>query len=274
MAVETLAELRVGTSGYSFKDWRGPFYPPDLPDQKMFGYYVRFFNCVEINSTYYRMLSPAAMARMADQSPDDFVFTVKLHRSITHDRSSLLANIAEFKNSVGPLRERGKLGGLLAQFPWSFRNTRENRDHLLLLQQHFGGAPLFVEFRNAGWAVPGVLGFIQANGLAICSVDEPDLPGLMPPQAFLTSDKGYVRFHGRNAATWWGGGAEERYNYAYSADELLPWADRIKALRQKAAKIYVFFNNCHAGHAARNALLMKRLLGLDSSSEQVDLFDA
>lgn len=272
--MEPLAELRIGTSGFSFKDWRGTFYPPDLPDHKMLDYYVHFFDCVEINSTYYRILPPSAFVRMAERTPRDFSFTVKLHRGITHDRASLLASISEFKSSVLPLRERGKLGGLLAQFPWSFRNAKETRDHILLLGEHFREWRLFVEFRHAGWAQPEVLGFLRSNGLFICSVDEPDLPGLMPREAYLTGDRGYVRFHGRNAAAWWGGGAEERYDYAYREDELAPWADRIKSLRERAAKIYVFFNNCHAGHAARNALLMKRLLGLESGPEQGELFDA
>ncbi|MBN1426467.1 DUF72 domain-containing protein [Candidatus Fermentibacteria bacterium] len=271
--MDELAELRIGTSGYSFKDWRGPFYPADLPDSKMLDYYVRFFDCVEINSTYYKILHPTMCARMADRTPLGFLFTVKLHRSITHDRTGLQANIDQFKKSVAPLEERGKLAGVLAQFPWSFRNAKETREHLLLLSHHFRRSQLFVEFRNAGWATPGVLGFLQANGLYFCSVDEPELPGLMPSEAFLTGDKGYVRFHGRNAASWWGGGAEERYHYAYREDELRPWVDRIRTLRQRAAKVFVFFNNCHAGHAARNALLMKRLLGQKSGPEQGDLFD-
>ncbi len=267
-----LSSVRVGTSGYVFKDWRGVFYPPDLPEGRMLEYYARFFDCVEINSSYYRILPPSAFARMAERTPEGFVFTVKLHRSMTHDRVAVMASIEEFKRSVHPLRARGKLGGFLAQFPWSFRNSKENRDHLVYLKSHLKEAPLFVEFRNAGWAVPGVLDFLREHGLAMCSVDEPDLPGLMPPEAYLTSQEGYVRFHGRNAAAWWGGGAEDRYHYSYRREELVPWVDKIASLRRRAARVYVFFNNCHAGHAARNALLMKRLLGLDAGPQE-DLFD-
>ena len=268
-----MPEIRIGTSGYSFKDWKGAFYPPSISDSSMLEFYTQFFDCVEINSTYYRILSPYLFRRMAEKTPEDFDFIVKLHRSMTHDRTSLHQNLEEFRASIEPLQETGKLKGLLAQFPWSFRNVKESRDHLLLLRSQFEDCVLFVEFRNDTWAAPGILSFLSNHDLLYCSVDEPDLPGLMPSDAHVTGQIGYVRLHGRNRHAWWGGSTEERYNYSYSREELEPWVKKIGTLSERAQKVYVFFNNCHAGHAARNALLMKKLFGRPTKGEQVELFD-
>jgi uncharacterized protein YecE (DUF72 family) len=266
-------EIRIGTSGYSFKDWKGTFYPSTISDSSMLDFYTQFFDCVEINSTYYRILSPFVFRKMAERTPEGFDFIVKLHRSMTHDRASLHEGIEGFRASIEPLQEMGRLKGLLAQFPWSFRNSKESRDHVLLLRSQLEDHALFVEFRNDTWASPGILGFLSKHNLLYCSVDEPDLPGLMPSDAHLTGDIGYVRFHGRNRQAWWGGSTEERYDYSYGRDELEPWVEKITTMGERARKVYVFFNNCHAGHAARNALLMKKLFGCPTKGEQVELFD-
>lgn len=266
--------VRVGTSGFQFDDWVGVFYPPSLPEKRRLEYYATFFDCLEVNSTYYRIPRPSVLEHMASRTPADFVFTVKLHRSITHDRAAAAAGARDFLEAVRPLQLSGKLGGLLAQFPWSFRNTKENRDHLLFIREQFAQFRLFVEFRHAGWATPGVVSFLQAHGLLMCSVDEPQLPGLMPSQPFLTGDHGYVRFHGRNAATWWSGGVSERYDYSYREEELRPWVGHVGQMASRAVRVFVFFNNCHAGQAARNALMMKRLLGLETEAGQGELFGA
>ena len=91
-------------------------------------------------------------------------------------------------------------------------------------------------------------------------MDEPRLPGLMPPVTMLTAEDAYVRLHGRNADNWWGRGGGDRYDYDYSKAELEEWVRKIADLAQRARSTYVFFNNCHAGHAARNAKLMQELL--------------
>ena len=121
--------------------------------------------------------------------------------------------------------------------------------------------PLWVEFRHDSWAGEDVPALLRATGLGYCIVDEPALPGLMPPGVALTSEDAYVRFHGRNAHNWWSSAtAGDRYDYLYSPDELREWIDKVRALAEQARRTYLFFNNCHAGQAARNARLMSELL--------------
>jgi uncharacterized protein YecE (DUF72 family) len=252
--------LRIGTSGYSFPDWVGPFYPKGTSGPAMLDHYARHFNSVEINSSYYRIPAPRTLARMAEKTPADFQFLVKLHQDMTHKNSTDRALYAEFKRSLAPLRESGKLRGLLAQFPWGFRKTPEALRHIAFLGEVLHRDPLNVEFRRDEWDAPDVLDYLRARGIGYCCVDEPALPGLMPQRATATSDIAYLRFHGRNSASWWGRGGGDRYDYDYSEQELREWLGRIRELAQKARQVYVFFNNCHAGHAASNAMLMRELL--------------
>jgi uncharacterized protein YecE (DUF72 family) len=130
------------------------------------------------------------------------------------------------------------------------------------LKEQFSEDPLFVEFRNSSWITEEIFESLSRAGIGYCSVDEPNLRGLVPPVARVTADQGYVRLHGRNARTWWGRGGGDRYDYLYSEDELRQWIAKIKDMSQKARKTFIFFNNCHAGQAASNAQMMKELLGL------------
>jgi uncharacterized protein YecE (DUF72 family) len=125
---------------------------------------------------------------------------------------------------------------------------------------------LWAEFRHRSWAEPAVLEFLRRQEIGYCSVDEPALPGLMPPVAAATTDAGYIRFHGRNAATWWGGG-HERYDWEYSAQELSEWLDRIRTLAAETERTYIFFNNCYMGRAVKSAGVLRRLLGLETDLE-------
>jgi uncharacterized protein YecE (DUF72 family) len=173
--------------------------------------------------------------------------------------------VSEFLRCLEPLREAGRFHGVLAQFPWRFRNTPESREHLHVLRDSLAGVPLFVEFRHDSWAEEEVFQSLADQGMGYCSVDEPSLRGLMPPVARLTADTAYVRFHGRNARNWWGRGEEkgDRYDYDYRREELAEWLGKIRELAERAKKTYVFFNNCHAGQAARNARLMIDMLQRD-----------
>jgi uncharacterized protein YecE (DUF72 family) len=259
-AVESGA-IRVGTSGFSFADWKGPFYPKSLPDGHLLPFYSNYFDTVELNTTYYRPPSSSMMESLARKTSDGFLFFVKLHQSMTHGRDAVAADYQKFREALRPLEESRRLGGVLAQFPWGFRRNPTNLGYVLRMADKVAPHPLFVEFRHGDWLSEDVLSAMTNASIGYVVVDEPALSGLVPPEVHTTSETGYVRLHGRNAATWWGGGPE-RYLYNYSKAELQAWVEKVRKMAKKAAVVYVFFNNCHAGHAARNAMLMKQMLEL------------
>jgi uncharacterized protein YecE (DUF72 family) len=255
--------IRVGTSGYSFADWVGPFYPADTPRGAMLDEYVQHFDVVEINSSYYRIPNASMFERMEQKTPDGFEFIVKLFRGMTHEIEDNESMYRELSDAVEPLRDAGKFSGYLAQFPWKFKNGKEARAHLAHLRKKLGADPLFVEFRHDSWIEDKTFEYLRGLGIGYCSVDEPRLKGLVPPLVAATTDEGYVRFHGRNARNWWGKGGGDRYDYDYNGEELAEWAEKMLDLESKVKKVYAFFNNCHAGHAARNAELMIEMLSED-----------
>jgi len=263
--MSALPEVVLGTSGFSFDDWVGPFYPPGTSRPDMLAIYAQRFRAVEVNATYYRIPPPSTMEGLDRKTPPGFEFLVKAHQSMTHQKVAPdAATFAAFLAAVEPLQRAGKHRGVLLQFPWAFRPTQPARDRLDLLARELAPAgPLFVEFRHAAWMDERVFRYLDERGIGYCSVDEPALPGLVPAVARLTGSVGYVRFHGRNARTWWGRGGGDRYDYDYSPEELKEWVRKIRELAEKASKVYVFFNNCHAGQAARNALLMRDMLQQD-----------
>jgi uncharacterized protein YecE (DUF72 family) len=228
----------------------------------MLGYYSEHFPAVEINSTYYRIPSPGVMERMEQKTPPGFRFVVKAPQIVTHERQLAPEAVAAFRDCLEPLRAASKLDGVLLQFPWAFRREPASEHYLAAARAELPDLPLWVEFRHASWATPGTFDRLREDGLGYCVVDEPRLRGLMPPVVELTSPAGYVRFHGRNAAHWWNRseGGSLRYDYLYSDAELSDWVAKIHDLAARAEKVYVFFNNCHAGQAARNAQLMQQLL--------------
>jgi uncharacterized protein YecE (DUF72 family) len=195
----------IGTSGYSFPDWVGPFYPPGIERSKMLDYYVRHFAAVEVNATYYRIPPPGTLRAMERKTPPEFQFVVKTHHDMTHERSLEPDLYRAFARAVEPIAAAGKLHGLIAQFPFSFRRTPENETFLLELKRHLPDAPLFAEFRHHSWVEDGVWERLEEAGIGYVSVDEPDLPGLVPPMARVTESVGigYVRLHGRNRENWW-----------------------------------------------------------------------
>jgi uncharacterized protein YecE (DUF72 family) len=254
------ARILVGTSGYSFRDWVGPFYPPGMKSSGFLRHYAAHFPVVEVNATYYAIPDPGVTERMAAKTPDGFRFIVKLHQSMTHEGNTSAALYRQFGEAIAPLRDARPMDGLLAQFPWAFRRTPGNESHLGRMRDRLPGENLFVEFRHDSWATPDLESRLRALGVGYCSVDEPALDGLMPPLALRTGDDAYVRFHGRNARTWWGHGEGDRYDYDYAESELREWIDRVRSLAEQSRRTYLFFNNCHAGQAARNAKLMQELL--------------
>ena len=257
--------IRIGTSGFSFPDWVGPFYPPGMKSPDFLAFYAQHFDVVEVNSTYYRVPHPRVLEQMERKTPAAFRFVVKLNQAMTHERSLDPALFRDFLCAVEPLKRAGKYDGLLAQFPWAFRRNASSLEHLRALRERLPDGPLFVEFRHDSWARPEVMAFLREHRLGHCVVDEPALPGLMPAVAEVTIEDAYVRFHGRNAANWWArsgadGGSKDRYDYNYSPAELGEWVKKVGELADRARRTYLFFNNCHAGQAARNAALMRELL--------------
>jgi uncharacterized protein YecE (DUF72 family) len=257
-----LAPVVLGTSGFSFKDWVGPFYPEGTPAGRMLELYAGHFGAVEVNATYYRIPPPRTMQSLASRTPADFEFVVKAHQSMTHQKDAPDdATFGAFQDALAPILAAGKFRGILCQFPYAFRPDKPGRARLDLLHARLSGlGPLFVEFRHAAWLDERVFRYLDERGIGYCSVDEPPLPGLVPPVARLTGSIAYVRMHGRNTKTWWGRDRGDRYDYDYSPAELHEWVQKIRALAERSSKVYVFFNNCHAGQAARNALLMKDLV--------------
>jgi len=271
--------LKVGTSGYSFPDWKGTVYPPEISERDMLTYYAYElkFNTVEINYTYYRQPSARTLSAMARKVPRNFDFTIKAYKEMTHeifDENWHIKDNAEifriYRDGIEPLIEEKRLGCVLFQFPTKFFPKSENRDYILSCKERLPNIPLVVEFRNSAWVKKEqeswVFDFLKENELGYCCVDEPDLPRLMPFVPKVTSSVAYFRFHGRNV-NWFNVPAAERYNYLYSDEELKPFVPVIKAVEEASQKAYVFFNNCHAGSAAKNARRIKDLLGLVDEME-------
>ena len=272
------AEVFVGTSGWSFADWVGPFYPPGMKSSDFLVHYAKHFGCVEVNATYYRIPPPRTMEQIERKTPDGFRFIVKLNQAMTHERSLDPPLVSSFLDCIAPLKAAGKYHGLLAQFPWAFKRDEPSKAHLERLREALPGEPLWVEFRHDSWMHPKLADWLTERAIGYCAVDEPALPGLVPPVTHVSNGIGYVRFHGRNAKHWWDNGSARavvasggeppargsreqlRYDYDYSESELMQWLGRVQALAQKAKQTYLFFNNCHAGQAARNAKLMEELL--------------
>ena len=258
-----MSQILIGTSGYSFADWVGPFYPPGTRSGDFLRYYTDHFSTVEVNSTYYGIPRPQVMERMAAKTPDGFRFVVKLNHAMTHEQSLDPGIYRQFLDAVEPLKLAGRYDGLLAQFPGGFRRTPEHRRFLVGLRERLGEEPLFVEFRHDSWLTPELEPSLREHRIGYCAVDEPVLPHLVPPVTMLTTEDAYIRFHGRNAANWWGssrGGGGDRYDYDYRPEELGEWVQKVTDLAERARRIYLFFNNCHAGQAARSAKLMQEML--------------
>lgn len=253
--------ILIGTSGFSYKDWVGPYYPEKLPQRDWLAFYAREFQTCELDFTYYRLPEARTLERMAAKVPNGFLFTLKAPKELTHERMGNEAAFAQFVAALTPLIEAGKFGCILAQFPYSFHATRANRDYLRFLREHLGDLPVVVEFRNARWLTPEHFAFLRENHLGFCCVDEPRLKGLIPPIAEVTAETAYVRFHGRNAQKWWQHEeAWERYDYTYSDEELAEWVPKIKSLDGQAERTFVFANNHWQAQAVGTARQLRMLL--------------
>lgn len=258
------AQLWIGPAGWSYDDWNGIVYPQPRPRGfKPLSYLARFFNSVEVNSSFYRIPSPRMTAAWPRQVPERFRFAFKLTQDFTHRRSAFppQRDVDAFITGVQPIRDAGLLGPLLMQFPWSFRYTDDNVDWLRRLADAFNAFERFIEVRHATWACDEGRAAIAATG-AWCNIDQPALRDCVRPTSCIHGGSAYVRLHGRNARNWFADNqpAFERYNYTYTPAEIREWVGRLNEMRKQAQQVYVYANNHYAGQAPANALEIRALL--------------
>jgi uncharacterized protein YecE (DUF72 family) len=235
----------VGCSGWQYRDWRGVLYPPGLPQRRWLERYAEVFDTVEVNSTFYRLARPAAVARWVGQTPPGFTFAVKASRYLTHMRklTGIEQGIGRFYAGIAPLVESGRLGPVLWQLPdWFARDLERLAAALASLP---AGRHAW-EFRHPSWFCPPVYDLLRAHGCALAYGDAPQRPF---QRHVATTDWTFVRFHH---------GARGRHGN-YSDTELAEWADRLSEWR-RSLDLWVYFNNDWQGYAVRNALRLRREL--------------
>jgi uncharacterized protein YecE (DUF72 family) len=259
-------DIYIGTSGWSYPQgegtWNGYFYPPGTKNE--LEYYGRFFNTVEINSSFYRPPSPDVALNWVKRVPEGFLFTAKLWQKFTHPKmyraatgevaAISAADVDLFKSGIEPLANSCKLGAILAQFPPSFINDDHGKQILEAIIHTFSEYRLAVELRHKSWSdVPSTADLLRKSNTCWVQIDEPKFSISIARNVPLTSDMAYFRFHGRNAEMWWKGNVETRYSYLYSKDEISLLAETVKATRQKTSRMFAFFNNHWKAYAPRNA---------------------
>src|SRR6185436_6815034 len=266
-AFHTGSVIRVGTAGWDYPDWQGVVYP--RPKPKGFdplAYLARYFDTVEINSTFYGPAKAAVARGWVDRiAPNpDFRFTAKLWRRFTHERTTAWTgeDVRVAREAFDVLHEAGRLGAVLLQFPWSFRHGEDSREWLSDLFAAFAHLPLVLEVRHASWASGDVLEWLSAAGVGLVNVDQPLFARSLGPSAHATSAVGYVRLHGRNYKEWWrkDAGRDERYDYLYTPDELASWVDRLRDLSTRTREVYAVTNNHRLGKAPANAEMIEAML--------------
>jgi uncharacterized protein YecE (DUF72 family) len=298
-------ELFIGTSGYSYPDWKGIVYPRSLKREvggttPELTYLSRYFNTCEINATYYRQFEPEIAKRWSDAVENPaFEFAIKANQVFTHAAGkkpgerkaptsveSLHYTQTDIDNSrrfLNVLAERNRLLVVLFQFPVSFKFTSKNKegeevrlegnwDHVADVLHAFKDHAKAVEFRHETWDAPWVLNALREHRTAWVNIDEPRLGASLHGTDHVTAPLAYLRLHGRNYKKWFNSkNRDERYDYLYTPEELVPIAQSLVAMEKKVAqepgrreakKVIAATNNHYKGQAAVNAIDLKRLLGV------------
>ena len=238
-------DIRIGTSGYHYKHWVGKFYPPKTPPSKMLEYYMRHFDTLELNNSFYRLPTIEAFESWRDATPPNFIFAVKASRFITHnkklkDPGNALENLLPRAEHLG-----GKLGPVLFQLPPKWKVNLERLKALLeiLPREH----RYTFEFREPSWMTAEVHSLLRRYNAAFCIYE---LAGYRSP-CKVTADFAYVRLHGPTAG---------KYQGSYSKAQLREWARRLDQWSTSLKAVYIYFDNDEAGFAAQNALELKQMV--------------
>lgn len=241
-----MAAIRIGTSGYSYKHWVGRYYPAGLKPAKMLEHYLRDFDTVELNNTFYQLPNESTFDSWRDSTPPAFLYAVKGSRFITHmiklkDAERGLVNFLPRAERLGP-----KLGPILWQLPpgWKLNVERLEEFLSLLPPEH----RYTFELRNETWMTEAVYDVLRRYNAAFCIYE---LAGYQSPLQ-LTADWTYIRLHGPT---------HFKYQGSYSDAQLAEWATRIRTWSRRMKAIYVYFDNDDSAYAVENALTLKRMLG-------------
>jgi uncharacterized protein YecE (DUF72 family) len=278
-----LHEVRIGTAGWSYKDWDGIFYPPGMSSgtsrrkQHPLEYLARFFDTTEINTSFYGPLRPEwakIWCRKVAAVNKKFMFTAKLYRAFTHSPIAVMEPTSaatirptdedevRTREGLDAIANEGRLGAVLIQFPVSFKNTSLNREYLDRLLRQFIEYPRVVEVRHSSWNDAATLASFMQKDVGFCNIDQPVLGRSLAPTEHVTSAIGYIRLHGRNYEQWFDSdSSKDRYNYLYNERELAGWKDKIESVALRAHTTYVITNNHFEGRAGVNALELKAMLG-------------
>lgn len=234
--------FHIGTSGWSYPDWRGRFYPSDLAQKDWLEFYARQFRTVEINMSFYRFPKPETLKAWVDRTPPGFLFSLKANRRITHVKKlkDVRSDVRYFGLLADSLGDR--LGCLLFQLPPSLsRDTVLLAEFLSILEPHRRNV---LEFRHESWFTDDVLELLRSRGAVFCAVSSTKVPRLVA----ATSETAYVRFHGLRG----------EHRYVYTDEELEEWAAEIRRL--PAREVFIYFNNDYRAYAAANAHRLAELL--------------
>lgn len=252
--------ILVGTSGWGYDEWVGPFYPKGLTKKDYLPYYSKIFYTNEINTTFYNIPSFQVVKNWAEKTPADFLFSVKIPKVITHENNLELGYCSEdldyFLGVMEPLIEVNKLLSFLIQLPPWFRKDKHFGNLKDFIEnwpcnQERRGYNLVVEFRHKSWMEDNVFNYLKENQLTYCAVIEP----LLPPRMDVTNSKfAYIRFHGYGKEIW--------FNYLFKDEEIKKWAIPIREVIQKTEKVGIYFNNHFSGYATKNSLMMMNELDI------------
>jgi len=245
-----MAEVLLGTCGWSYAEWEGILYPQKQGKLKQ---YASIFPTAEIDSTFYRFPEAGMVLGWARQTPPDFKFSAKLPQTITHKKAldvarGIVTDVNQFLETMKPLTDAGKLVCVLVQLPPFLRFNAERFESFLSILPE---RPSFaVEFRHSSWLNSEPLKLLEKYRVAYTIVDEP----LLPPEVHVTSDLAYVRWHGRGDRPW--------FNYKYSEEQLTEWVPKVREAAGRAGKVLGYFNNHFHGYAPENCLQIMEMLGL------------